>query len=145
MPKSYCPGPSCSKAGQLIHWICHYPTQSTDIPFDAFGEILHRPMIKNSFTFVLYKFHVATMRFLYGCFCLSITWSKCLAQINPKNSWSDRTYFSSVLDHCTLYPESHAFSHRSYCNSLLDCLSAHTAFHWPISSKRYFSLRCLYL
>ena len=25
-------------------------------------------------------------------------------------------YLSSVLDHCTLYPESHMFSHCSYCN-----------------------------
>ena len=49
-------------------------------------------------------------------------------------------YFSSVLDHCTLmYPESHAFSHRSYSNSLLDCLSACVAFLWPISSKQFFT------
>ena len=46
-------------------------------------------------------------------------------------------YFSSVLDLCTLNLVSHAFSHRSYCNSQLNCLFACAAFHWPISSKHF--------
>ena len=46
-------------------------------------------------------------------------------------------YFSSVLDLCTSNLVSHAFSHRSYCNSQLDGLFARAAFHWPISSKHF--------
>ena len=63
----YTNGPRLSvrKPDNFIHWISHYPAQPTWL-FDVFGEISAQANDSHTFTFVLYKIHMATLSF----FCI---------------------------------------------------------------------------